>query len=867
MRYIILIFIILATPLLAQNTSPIMKVLEYPNKSAVTGVDVDLYYYDTDTKAYDLTETSPGVYENSSVVWGQYYLYIDNVNKKTIWHGTRQINETLEQMDPDYNNLLDNQGIEDSVITLSKLTTAALQYMGSGGNIENQADDNSIIANPDSTISVNETWLDTTSTLTNIYPRYINILFTGATPNDATEDHVAIQAAIDSASTYGIGKVLIPAGNYRIGSSIFMKNDVTLFGFNREVSGFTFDSLNYCIRGDGVSNIAVQDLYITHETYPNDTTMMWDGDYFKAAAILFRDVNDVRIERLKITGTTSYGMHIGDNGANANSKNIIINDCWMYNAGYYNHSISVGGNESHGITWDDTDCHSVTITNNRVYRSGQYKWLAPGTLHDTGIAGIKTDMVRKAIVSGNHVRDVQTGIRIEQSVNVVTANNQVENVGAEGIHYYSSCDYGSIANNIINVFGRIPHSAYIRQGTASDTLISRIYFNDDNANDLDLPRTISDGDSGWITWPYAWEHISDAGSLDSIPQWDTTGISLFNPFRGYGGIMVTSNTNNVSITGNHITGNTTQVNGKYTHASDYGIVIDVHPVNQVTLSGGGHSVSGNTVRNVINSTKQIYAPQYQDQVTAINYNRGTAAESSIFPNTATVHDWAAADVLNVGADQPYNDLRVFASDFSNIDASLEQLKAYIGLDPYIFADEFGRINNDSLTVPKFSDIDSIWIPELGNMGIKNKKATTDDGSTARASIALSDSDYVAEFDFENGWVTGRTAWFYFHYEDNNNWLGFSMQSDSTVRFMYNDAGGGATVISTGSNPSAIVTNNDHFIVTANDTVYSVIIQNTNGSHTALQDSAGYHSDVARWAIQSQDSIQTFDNLIIRRIEE
>jgi hypothetical protein len=165
MKYRYLIFFILfAFIIWAQTTSPFNTKLEYPNGSAATGLDVDLYYYSSDTKAYDLTEINPGVYYHASVAHGEYYLYVGGVNKKQLWHGTRAVSEFLNAVDPDANNYIDGARMEDSTITKPKLsTTVNILLNNPGSGIAHPPDDVTLefkITGVDTTVGLDSIFLD-----------------------------------------------------------------------------------------------------------------------------------------------------------------------------------------------------------------------------------------------------------------------------------------------------------------------------------------------------------------------------------------------------------------------------------------------------------------------------------------------------------------------------------------------------------------------------------------------------------------------------------------------------------------------------------------------------------------------------------
>lgn len=61
----------------------------------------------------------------------------------------------------------------------------------------------------------------------------------GATPNDETDDHAAIQKAIDDASAAGHGRVFLPSGTYLIGKTLELKANTILIGAGWNLSEIT----------------------------------------------------------------------------------------------------------------------------------------------------------------------------------------------------------------------------------------------------------------------------------------------------------------------------------------------------------------------------------------------------------------------------------------------------------------------------------------------------------------------------------------------------------------------------------------------------------------------------------------------------
>lgn len=255
---------------------------------------------------YTLSEVvgGPGLYRKDNVPLGVYAVYVNGALKTTNrFHGTNQIYLTLAQIDPDVNYQIDTQGYEnlsvttpkiaDSSVTMPKLSTAVLNYIGSGGNVVNNPDDLTLENKSAFSIGIKDlynvaedtTYLKDYATLegngtqvflaalsgsnpngsewfmlvdsilpeiggvaydataaagkqwvSNFYlqTRLVTPLQFGAILNDgtATNDAPAIQKAINFhyTSADSGGTVLVPSGRYIFKTSVYLKHRVNLIG-------------------------------------------------------------------------------------------------------------------------------------------------------------------------------------------------------------------------------------------------------------------------------------------------------------------------------------------------------------------------------------------------------------------------------------------------------------------------------------------------------------------------------------------------------------------------------------------------------------------------------------------------------------
>jgi len=109
------------------------------------------------------------------VLTGEYELWIDpaggtNFSKDSGWsYSNGQLiaapdltdaAQFVSVVDSDKNDSLHAQHIEDSTITLNKFSTASLNFIGTGGSITNNPDDNTLENKGGSTIGIKESYLD-----------------------------------------------------------------------------------------------------------------------------------------------------------------------------------------------------------------------------------------------------------------------------------------------------------------------------------------------------------------------------------------------------------------------------------------------------------------------------------------------------------------------------------------------------------------------------------------------------------------------------------------------------------------------------------------------------------------------------------
>lgn len=170
MNKLVLVVLLLLVPMILWSqveTSKFIKIVRRATGQLVTALDVDLYEAGTANKLYDLTETSTGLYEHGTVGHGLYDIYVDDVlEQEDFWVGGNRISIVVGDTHFNSSGRMLQAGIEDSVISLSKFTSAAIAFISSGGTINNNPDDISIKSNLiDTTLYVDPTWIDTSKHL------------------------------------------------------------------------------------------------------------------------------------------------------------------------------------------------------------------------------------------------------------------------------------------------------------------------------------------------------------------------------------------------------------------------------------------------------------------------------------------------------------------------------------------------------------------------------------------------------------------------------------------------------------------------------------------------------------------------------
>ncbi len=188
----------------------------------------------------------------------------------------------------------------------------------------------------------------------------------GATANDNTNDRAAIHAAITAAANAGGGKVLVPQGNYKIGSTVYLPSNVTLQGMGIGVS--TISALSGTLPQDA-SMIAVSSLlgvaYSTTTPGNNVTVrdLTIDCNGMPAASqngvgmgIYVPMTNNFLAERVFISSSQSYGIGIEGLTNTFTMKNPRILNSYFRSCGVRGGQDTMGGGHHEGSIYQNNVC-------------------------------------------------------------------------------------------------------------------------------------------------------------------------------------------------------------------------------------------------------------------------------------------------------------------------------------------------------------------------------------------------------------------------------------------------------------------------------------------------------------------------------
>ena len=492
----------------------------------------------------------------------------------------------------------------------------------------------------------------------------------GAVGDDVTNDTAAIQAAIDAVNTAGGGTVYFPQGSYVVSAnlSIYSKikylgagskasilrvsgtpGPVSIFRTTSSVNGVVFDSLGF----SGSVNYPA-DSTVYKQTYANTNTAIQTSGGV---------VTDFLVQNCDFRELSAGSIDI--NGAQSSNIKIVNNS--FYKGSYCSHVINVHHQSSQTEANRLTD---VVITGNTFDTCGpEYHYDPSKEDWIVSTNCIIVDRIKHGTIANNIAKNVSDGIRVEDSKNVSVTGNVVIESGGSGITVYKYCSDCSVTGNVIQNWGRIPF-VYAVRNYSGTYVVAR-----ESPNAVNAPLPADPTVSTWFdTWPYALTNVNTANIITySDSDYYTAPSSGILPFRGYAAISYVTESHNVTVTGNTILGDITQVGGLYVYACDFGVT-PVHPVNSPTgvLPGQGCVVTGNSISDAL--YKSHYHPEDEDPINGNNPTGvavyGPDKETSV--NVAEKNFHVASGVRSIGVNRvEFPATPVYSSDPNHLDTYAE----------------------------------------------------------------------------------------------------------------------------------------------------------------------------------------------------
>jgi len=338
-----------------------------------------------------------------------------------------------------------NPSYGDSTISLDKLTTAAYNFISSGGNVTNNPDDVTLESKPGSTIGIRSEYPDDSlridveglevPILSHLENAGMVIALDFGTTTNATTTTNMIQAAIDSLSSvspFG-GTVLIPPGTYELTDTdadgyavVIDKHYVQLKGTGSSGYFATDPSALYPVNFWSTDSITLfkvqrgttQDIYGT--VFENigfngknaAGGKVIDGIHFKGAwSPTVRNCGFFRMNR--------YGVYVDSSGANASITGVIENSSFRFCDAAVSYNWKMNGFEFTGGNFRVVDCDTGLVLGNFNLVQGIDIERADVGIVIRDANRSQLNMGKQNRIQGNNFEDVDTCI-------VLTGNERVE---------------------------------------------------------------------------------------------------------------------------------------------------------------------------------------------------------------------------------------------------------------------------------------------------------------------------------------------------------------------------------------------------------------------------------------------------------
>ena len=424
----------------------------------------------------------------------------------------------------------------------------------------------------------------------------------------------AIQRALSS----GARTVFFPEGTYEVAVNVYAGKPLEVPGNIRirGVSGRSVIQVAETPRTDNLwagkdlftgknrENVEISGLTFDAEKfYPDpEITSRQDPSIRGTRAIHLDHVNNLRIVDCRFQGFTNGSVYV-------NGNNITLDRNTFHHGSYRTQTVRLDGSTN------------VTVSNNIFEDNGPHHYMVLGRPLETS----STDAlmvgyhVENASIINNKIKNSSgCGIRVEMSNNVSVSGNIIQDVGQDGITFYFKNRDCKCIGNVISSWGKLNNFGYLRRQNG------KIY----NPKEYHYPPSASPQLPKKLENAATWElnrYYLQKRDESSIPEYDPADYKNALAFRGFSGISVTELSQDITIDGNKITGNTSKTGGFFNYASNYGINIGVHNVNPPT-SSGNCIISNNTISDCIDY--DLYCPQYVDPTSM----RGVAMPSKVYGN-------------------------------------------------------------------------------------------------------------------------------------------------------------------------------------------------------------------------------------------
>ena len=253
---------------------------------------------------------------------------------------------------------------------------------------------------------------------------FISVKDFGATGDGVTDDTAAIQAAINSTSTFK-QRLFIPAGTY-ISRQLNVKTDTYLFGVGtiKRKDATT----GFLVLASGVNNFTIRGIRFDANKIGAPSSSF--AVFARSSCYRFR------FEGITVSNSKLNGIAIRDNADGATGTQSYINNCTVSGSGLYgievqdsknvtvsNNSVATSGQDGiviYGTSTAATD--AITVSNNHVTGSGESGIIAP-YIYPTSNFGV----ARIQIINNKVKNSGQNGIVIQSDGGVCSGNVSFSN--------------------------------------------------------------------------------------------------------------------------------------------------------------------------------------------------------------------------------------------------------------------------------------------------------------------------------------------------------------------------------------------------------------------------------------------------------